>query len=79
MTADPVAIIKAFQPDPTKFRRQGRGYIDWRFGQVAEYLGYEGALAYVESMKRWHDFERNYSQCLLHTSYQAFLEAQSEK
>lgn len=76
---DPVSTIKAFTPDPTKWRRIGRGYIDWKFGQVAEYLGYQGAVDYVATMRRWHDFDKNYTECLLNTSFTAFQEAQKEQ
>lgn len=75
---DPVAIITAFTPDPTKWRRVGRGYVDWKFGQVAEYLGYQAAVDYVNTMRRWHDFEAKYQDCTLNTTYTAFCEAQKE-
>jgi len=75
----PVQIIKAFQPDPTKFRQQGRGYVDWRFGQVAEYLGYQGALEYVNTMRRWWNFATQYQDCTLNQTFIAFQEAEKEK
>jgi len=72
---NPVTVIKNFQPDPTKFRQQGQGFVDWKFGQVAEYLGYAEAVRYVETMRRWWDFELKYTNCLLNTSYEAFLKS----
>ena len=71
-------MIKAFTPDPCKFRQHGRGYVDWKFGQVAEYLGYQGALEYVQTMQRWYNFHTAYSDCLLNTSFMAFKEAETE-
>jgi hypothetical protein len=74
---NPVETIKAFTPDPTKFRQHGRGYVDWRFGQVAEYLGYEGAIEYVATMRRWHDFKK-FEDCTLNQTFIAFQEAEKE-
>lgn len=71
----PVETIMSFQPDPSKFRQQGQGFVDWKFGQVAEYLGYAGAIEYVKTMRRWWDFELKYTDCLLNTSYEAFLKS----
>lgn len=76
--SDPVTTIKNFQPDPTKFRKQGRGFVDWKFGQVAEYLGYAGAVEYVETMRRWWDFEQKYTECTLNLTFIAFQEAEKE-
>lgn len=60
------------QPDPTKWIRRGRGYVDWSFSQVAQYLGYTAALEYVGTMHRWHDFEARYKECELEKSYQRY-------
>lgn len=72
------AQIRAMQPDPTKFIRVGRGYVDWKFSQVAAYLGFEGARAYAESMRGWHDYERKYKGCLLDSTYADFIQAETE-
>ena len=75
---NPVHRIKSYTGNPERFIPQGRGFVDWRFGQVAEYLGFERAQAYAESMRRWYNFESHYTDCLLNTTYEAFLEAEKE-
>ena len=63
--------------DPTKFRRRQRGYVDWKFGELAEYLGFTGAEQYVLTVRRWYDYESKYKgACLLDETYSAFAEAQ---
>lgn len=67
--------IIAAKANPAKFIRQGRGYIDWQFSQVALYLGYDSAKEYVATVKRWHDYDKNYTDCRLITTHTRFLEA----
>lgn len=69
-----VARIRAMQPDRTRFVVRRRGYVDWKFGELAAYLGYQAAGEYVETVRRWYDFEK-YRDCLLITTHDAFLEA----
>ena len=60
-----------------KFQIRQRGYVDFKFGELAEYLGYRSALDYVTRMRTmWHDYEKKYQgQCLLDTTYTDFLNA----
>ena len=81
-TLDPaaaVAHIKACKPNSLKFIIRSRGTVDWKFGELAEYIGYEAARAEVEHKRRmWYDWEEKYSDCLLNTTYTAFLEAEQQ-
>lgn len=70
-----VAALQALQPNPDMFRRKGRGYVDWKFSEVCEYLGYPAALEYVHTMHRWYDFETKYRDCELQNTYLRYLEA----
>jgi len=74
--ADAVAHIRAQVGDTTKFRTRHRGYIDWKFGELAEYLGYAAALDYARRMRIWYDYQQKYQGCLLDTTFEAFLEAE---
>lgn len=65
--------IRAMQPDPSKFIRWGRGFVDWKFSQVAAYLGYAKAREYAEAMRRWHDYHSKYEGCPLDRTFQDFL------
>lgn len=76
--AEAVQHLRAQRGDPTKFKQRKRGYVDWKFGEVCEYLGFDRALAYVHSMLSWYEFEQKYADCLLHTTYRAFLEAEKQ-
>lgn len=69
-----LAHIKSCTGDPTRFKVRARGYIDWKFGELAEYMGYEAALQYAESAIRWYDRKARGS--LLEASFFAFLEAE---
>ncbi len=72
------AQIRAMRPDPSKFIQSRRGYVDWRFSQVAAYLGFEAAKEYAETMRRWHDYESKYQgQCILDMTFTDFLNANS--
>lgn len=72
-----ITLLKSFTSDPSKFLVRQRGFIDYKFSELARYKGYEAAIQYAESVRRWHDFER-YKDCLLETSYAAFLVAAGE-
>lgn len=72
--AKAVAEIKAMQPDTTKFLIRQRGFVDYKFSELARYRGYQAACIYAESVLRWHDIEK-YRDCLLITSYEAFRAA----
>lgn len=72
-----VIHIKAQTGNPDKFKIRKRGYVDWKFGELSEYQGYTRARQYIESVRRWHDFREKYSDCLLETTYSAFLAAES--
>lgn len=74
---DAVATIKSMQPDLAKFQVRRRGYVDWKFSELSAYLGYQGAVDYAESVRRWVDFDK-YKECLLITTYTAFLEAERQ-
>lgn len=69
--------IRSLQPDPSKFIQWGRGYVDWKFSQVAAYLGYAKARDYAETMRRWHDYKEKYQGCPLDRTYQDFLTAEA--
>lgn len=76
--AEAVEYIKSCTGDPGKFRVRPRGFVDWKFGEVCEYLGYDRAVEYVEHIsKMWWDWEMRYTDCLLATSYQEFLKFES--
>ncbi|HRI61223.1 MAG TPA: hypothetical protein PK228_15895 [Saprospiraceae bacterium] len=75
--AQAVAHIKAQTGDPARFRVRKRGYVDWKFGEVAEYLGYTAARAYAETMCRWYDYKEKYQDSLLDKTYQDFLTAEA--
>lgn len=71
---DAVQHILSQQGDRTKWRCRKRGYVDWKFGEVAEYMGYLDAVEYVRTMRRWYNYEEQYKgQCLLDTSYNQFI------
>lgn len=70
---DAIEQIRAMQPDPSRFIQTQRGFVDWKFSQVAAYLGYERAREYAETVRRWHDYEGKYKGCLLDITYQDFL------
>lgn len=74
--AQAVAHIKAQTGDSSRFRTRQRGYVDWKFGELAEYLGYTAARDYAERMRRWYDFQSKYEGCLLETTFEAFLQAE---
>lgn len=76
MTTDAVDTIKAFQPDRNAWQVRLRGYVDWKFSELARYRGYPAAREYAESMRRWVNFASKYQDCLLNTTYTAFLEAE---
>lgn len=59
--------------DPTRFKVRARGFIDWKFGELCEYLGYTEALRYTTAALRW--FDRRAVGSLLEQTYLAFLEA----
>lgn len=63
------------QPNPKNFIHRGRGYVDWKFSELCLYHGYQSAKEYVFTMRRWHNFETHYSNCLLETTYVAFQQA----
>lgn len=69
-----VHYIKSQCGNSSRFKIRARGFIDWKFGELAEYKGYTGATQYAEAVLAWHDFDK-YRDCLLVTSYTAFLEA----
>lgn len=73
-----VVHIKSQIGNPAKFKVRKRGYVDWKFGELCEYQGFARAREYIESVRRWHDFESKYTDCLLETTYEAFLKAESE-
>lgn len=72
--AEAVAYIKVQTGDPTRFKVRTRGYIDWKFGELAEYMGYADALRYTEAALRWVDGRARGS--LLEATYFAFLEVE---
>jgi len=72
--SEAIAYIKAQKGSPEAFRFRPRGFVDWKFGEVAEYLGFEGAKSYVQAALRWHDRKR-FEGCLLFETYQSFLTA----
>ena len=76
--ATAVSLIRAMQPDPSKFVQRARGAVDMTFGQLAQYAGYKSAVEYIETARRmWWDWQSRYAgKCLLDTSYTAFLEAE---
>jgi len=79
MTAQEAVLhIKAQLGNAEKFKVRRRGYVDWKFGELSEYLGFTRAREYIESVRRWHDFNAKYTDCLLETSYASFLKAESE-
>lgn len=72
---DAVNYIKSQYGDPKRWKVRQRGFIDWKFGELAEYKGFQAAVAYAESVRLWYDFEK-YNNCLLEQTYAAFLEAE---
>ncbi len=77
-TSTAVILIRSMQPDVTKFCHRQRGFVDWKFGELAAYKGYCGALEYVQSVLHWVDFEKKYADCLLITTFRAFQEAERQ-
>jgi hypothetical protein len=76
---DPVDYIRACKADPSKWIERKRGFIDWKFSEVAEYLGYDDAHEYCQKMMRWYDYAKKYQgRCLLDVSYHQFLNHQSK-
>lgn len=77
--AEAISHIKMQTGDAKKFQIRQRGYVDWKFGELAEYMGYSAALDYVTLMRsKWYDYETKYQgQCLLDTTYTDFLNAHS--
>lgn len=70
-----IDFIKNTKHNPDKFIQRGRGYVDWSFLEVCEYLGYAGALDYVGSMHRWYNYETKYAgKCLLDISHKNFIQ-----
>lgn len=73
--AQAVETIKNFTPDASKFLVRNRGFVDYKFSELARYRGYQAACVYAESVLLWHDIEK-YRDCLLITSYEAFRAAE---
>lgn len=75
--SEAITHIRQQTGDPYKFQIRQRGFVDFKFGELAEYLGYQGAVDYVTRMRTmWHDYEKKYQgQCLLDTTYTDFLNA----
>lgn len=73
-TAEAVAYIKSQTGDPSRFKVRARGYIDWKFGELAEYMGYAEALRYADACIKWPDGRARGSR--LEATYYAFLEAE---
>lgn len=73
-----VAVIKAMTPDSTKFLNRKRGFVDYKFSELARYKGYEAACTYAESVLRWHDADK-FAEAILLTSYAAFKEAEQKQ
>lgn len=71
-----VSRIRAAKPDPTKFKIRHRGFIDWKFGELAEYKGFEAAVQYAEAAAAWAN--RSAEGSLLLETYRAFREAEKE-
>ena len=72
--------IRALTPDPTKYiRPTARGYVDWKFSQVAAYLGYQKAREYATAMRRWHDYDTKYRGCTLDHTFTDFLTAEAQE
>jgi hypothetical protein len=74
-----IAAIQTATPNPNNFVRRGRGYVDWKFSEVALYLGYQAAEEYVATVRRWHDFETKFAECELIKSHSRFLELATKK
>jgi hypothetical protein len=70
-----VLHILAQRGDPAKFKQRRRGYVDWKFGELAEYLGYDSALSYVQSVQSWFDYADKFADSLLIITFAAFQEA----
>jgi hypothetical protein len=70
-----ITALQQLPPNPTKWLKKGRGYVDWKFSEVCQYLGYTATLEYVHSMHRWHDFEAKYKECELQTTYTRYTQA----
>lgn len=68
--------IKSQRGNQDKFKLRARGYVDWKFGELAEFLGFEKARHYAEAAMRWPDAGRLES-CLLFETYRAFAEAEA--
>lgn len=78
-SAAAVAYIKAQIGDNSKFKVRNRGFVDWKFGELAEHKGYIEAVRFIESVRRWHDYDEKYKgECLLDKTYTAFLEAEKQ-
>lgn len=73
--AKAVETIKNFTADPSCFLVRTRGFLDYKFSELARYRGYEGACQYAESVLRWHDADK-FSDTILVTSYAAFRAAE---
>jgi hypothetical protein len=70
-----IQTILQAKPNPKNYITRGRGYVDWKFSELAIYQGYQAATEYVKSMRSWYNFNTHYSDCLLETSYCAFQQA----
>lgn len=75
--AEAVEYIRSQRGDTSLFKVRKRGYIDWKFSELAAYKGYDAAIQYADSVLRWFDAEK-YADCLLITSYNAFRAAEAE-
>ena len=71
-----IAHIKAQQGDQDKWMLRARGYVDWKFGELAEFMGFEKARHYALAAMRWPDVSR-FEGCLLFETYKAFAEAEA--
>ena len=72
--ADAVRTIRAFKGDKTAFFYREKGFIEWTFGQLARYRGYEGALEYVRFAEKQHAGGHAWvNNCRLLITYRAYL------
>lgn len=68
-----ITKVKNSKPNQQKFVTRKRGFVDYKFSELADYLGFDGAVDYAETVRRWFDFA-NYKNCMLEKTYQAFLD-----
>ena len=76
-TAEAIQHIQSQKGDPSKFKIRHKGFIAWKFGELAEYKGYEAAVQYAEAAAKWADKAAEGS--LLLTTYQDFLTALADE